>query len=233
MNPQNLPLFLRPTWLPRCLVVLTLLSASSCTRQESLFIGSYELSYQEVANAEQALRQSFPLEGDDILRAHILQFGLGQAAILHQTLAAESATAKADATRWADKIRSEGQFLPIFAAWAQETGKPDEANTIVQPNPSALGGPLAAAVALLEDGEWGGPIATSLGWELVFLEKRFDGPRNRAQIATYRMLFPVGTQADHAQAKKDWDTLPLRGNPELLNALPQSFRRNRLAPETE
>jgi len=233
MNPQNLPLLKPTTWLPWCLALLALCSHPSCSRPESLFVGSYELSYQTIAEAEQALRHSFPVEGNDILRSHLLQFGLGEAAILHQAHPRESAAARAEAESWAEKIRTEGKFLPIFAVWAEQMDQPAKADTISQPNPSALGAAEAAAIALLENGEWSGPIITSTGWELLLLEERFDGPRNRAQISAYRMVFPVGTLADRAQAKKDWDTLPLSGNSELLNALPQSFRHNRLAPEPE
>ncbi|MDA0668014.1 MAG: peptidyl-prolyl cis-trans isomerase [Planctomycetota bacterium] len=215
------------------MALLALASQPSCSRPEGLFVGPYELSYQVVTEAEQALRHSFSAEGDAILRSHLLQFGLGETAILHQSHPRESDAAKAEADTWAEKIRSEGQFLPVYTAWAKQMGREAEADTITQPNPSALGAAAAAAIALLENGEWSGPIATSNGWELILLEQRFDGPRNRAQVAAYRMLFPVGTPADRTQAKKDWDTLPLRGNPELLNALPQSFRRNRLAPEPE
>ncbi|MFK5956303.1 MAG: hypothetical protein QM477_07655 [Planctomycetota bacterium] len=101
------------------------------------------------------------------------------------------------------------------------------------PHPSGLGASVAAAVAGLEDGEWTKPLATTYGWEIIMLDERLPGDRNRAQVFLYRMQFPVGDDATRAQAKSDWATLPLHGNAELLKALPQSFRRNRIVPDPE
>jgi len=233
MNPRNLTLFSTNTWLPGYLALVLCTFFASCSPPESLFVGSYELSYQVVAEAEQAMKRSFPGEGDTTLRAHLMQFGLGQAAILHQAHPLKSASSLAEAKQWADKVHQADSFMQVLQTFCAERGLPIEADGVALPHPSGLGASVAAAVAQMENGDWAGPIATSYGWELILLEERFSGARNRAQISLYRMQFPVGSDADRAQAKKDWDTLPLRGNPELLLALPLSFRRDRLATETE
>lgn len=233
MTLRNQTLFSTNTWLPWCWTLVLCTCFASCSRPESLFVGTYELSYQVVADAEQALRLSFPVEGDDSLRAHLLQFGLGESAILHQAHPLKSASALAEAELWAKRVRETNSFMQVLDVYSTEKGFSIEADGVSMPHPSGLGASVAAEVAQMEDGDWRGPIATTYGWELIRLDQRFDGPRNRAQISLYRMQFPVGSDADRAQAKKDWDTLPLRGNHELLMALPLSFRRDRLVTETE
>lgn len=206
---------------------------SACSRPESLFIGQYELPYATVAQAEEDLRASFRNSGQGTLRAHLLQFGLGQAAILHQAFPEESAEAHGLAMTWVERLQDGESFLTILEEEAARMGYEVEVDAPELPSPSGLGSSVAAAVAGLEEGQWAGPLKTIYGWEIVLLERRVEGPRNRAQVSLYRLQAPVGDSSSRNQAKEDWDTLPLSGNPDLIRDLPPSFRRDRVVAPTE
>lgn len=206
---------------------------SACSRPESLFIGSYELTYEEVVDAEASLARSFPATGSGTLRSHLMQFGLGTAAILHQAHPEKSAAARAVADAWVRRLQDGEPFLDLMQEQAQALGTQVELGAPHLPSPSGLGASVAAAIASIEDGAWIGPVKTSLGWEVVLLERRMPGARNRAQVYLYRLQAPVGDATSRNQAQEDWATLPLRGNPELIRDLPLSFRRDRTQPAPE
>lgn len=206
---------------------------SACSRPQSLFLGPYELPYATVTEAEEALRESFHNSGRGTLRAHLLQFGLGQAAILHQAMPAESAEALALARTWVERLQDGESFRTLLEEEAVRMGAVVEIDAPELPSPAGLGSAVAAAVAGLEEGQWAGPIQTIYGWEVVLLERRVEGARNRAQVSLYRLQAPVGDAASRNQAKEDWDTLPISGNPDLIQDLPLSFRRDRVVAPTE
>ncbi|MHC4822861.1 MAG: peptidyl-prolyl cis-trans isomerase [Planctomycetota bacterium] len=206
---------------------------SACSRPESLFIGAYELPYATVADAEESLRESFQHSGSGTLRAHLLQFGLGQAAILHQANPEESAKSRALAMQWVDRLQAGETFHTLLEEEAQRLGSPVEIDPPELPNPSGLGASVAAAVAGLEQGQWAGPLQTIYGWEVVLLDRRVAGTRDRAQVSLFRLQAPVGDASLRNQAKEDWETLPLSGNPELIQDLPLSFRRDRVVAPPE
>ncbi len=210
---------------PATLGLLLLLPC--CGQPQDLHIGPYVLPYQQVMTAEKALRQAFPHEGTDSLRAHLMLFGLGQANILHQTLPQKSQNARRECEKWLQRLRQGEDFLSVYLQWSEEVGITPMPDSPQLPNPAGLGAQAAAQVALMHEGDLAGPIQTSYGWEIIYLDKRLPGPSNRAQIVLYRMQFPVGSDLDRKQAKKAWETLPLSGNPELIQTLPPSFRLNR------
>jgi parvulin-like peptidyl-prolyl isomerase len=100
-----------------------------------------------------------------------------------------------------------------------------------QASPAALGASTSAAVAGLEPGAWVGPIQTIHGWEIVLLEARAEGPRSRSGVVVRTIIFPVASESEQTQARADWATLPLAGDPALLRSLPRSFVRGRVAAD--
>jgi len=211
-------------------VALLLLAGltAGCGRPEGLLVGETTVPAADLEEAAAELRASFEVEGAATLRWHLLEFGLAEAALLHDALPVESAAVRKVAERQADALRASDDPAAVFRAWLREQGEPDDMITYTQPNPASMGAREAAAVAVLADGEWTGPLRTATGWELLYLVERVPGPRNRANVGTYRMTFPVGTPADRARAREAWDTLPLAGNPGILDVLPLEFRAGRV-----
>jgi hypothetical protein len=187
------------------------------------------IPYEAVHNAYEQMKVSFQVEGKDTIRRHLLMEGLGPGAILHHRLAAQSKAAKDKADVVAKRLQEGSAFDKELQLWGEEQGIEPEPDINVQPTPSALGAAVAAAVAPMEVGDWAGPLKTRVGWELISLAERVDGPRNRAQVSVYRMQFLVGSRADRQQALADWSTLPLSGNQELIDCLSLDFRANRVA----
>jgi len=200
----------------------------SCSRPEPLRVGTTEIPFQLLEDAYLSMTHSFLVEGHDTICRSLLMNGLGSAAILHQRMPHESADARALAQVVADRLAAGSPFEDERKKWAEEQSITIRPALPVQPNPSALGAAICAAVASLEPGEWAGPVRTNYGWELVLLAERQDGPRNRAQVSLYLIQFPVGSTADRRQAEADWSTLPLSGNQELMDCLSLEFRHNRL-----
>ncbi|MCP4092904.1 MAG: peptidyl-prolyl cis-trans isomerase [Planctomycetes bacterium] len=187
------------------------------------------IPFEEVETAYEAMKVSFTVEGEDTIRRHLLMEGLGQGAFLHHALATESIKAQVAANAVAERLKAGSTFEEELQLWAQEHGVTPEPDVTVQPSPSALGAAVSAAVAAMEPGDWAGPLKTRMGWELIHLIERHDGPRNRAQVSVYRMQFLVGSPADRQQALADWSKLPLSGNLELIDCLSLDFRANRVA----
>jgi hypothetical protein len=201
---------------------------AGCGHPEGLLVGDTTVPTADLEEAAAELRASFEVEGQATLRWHLLEFGLAEAVLLHEALPEESAAARQTAERQAEALRASDDPAALFRAWLREQGEPDDMVTFTQPNPASMGAREAAAVAVLDDGQWTGPLRTATGWELLYLVERVPGPRNRANVGTYRMTFPVGTPEDRARAREAWDTLPLAGDPGILDVLPLDFRAGRV-----
>lgn len=224
LKPAPTPLLLLALW--------ALLCACSEAEQESasLWIGEVEIPASMLDAEVDALAQSFRVEGRQTLRRHLLMNGMGVAALLHHRLAEESKQARDQAQAVFAGFEKAEDFEAVY--WMRR----ESSTEIVPPvaagaaTPHALGASVAAAVALLEPGEWSGPLKTDRGWELVLLRDRVGERRDLGLVELYRIEFPVGGDMDLRQAEEDWSTLPLTGPPELIRCLPPSFRHGRDTP---
>lgn len=204
-----------------------LLGCTSCSEPQGLSIGEVEIPYRQIEALERSLARSFSADGRATMLWHLLDGGLATEALLHARLPEASAAARAEAERWAARLRA-GEAFEVLLAEAQQTLPDQHHLTVMQrPGPSALGGTVAARVAAMEPGQWEGPLRTEHGWEIVRLAARETAPRWVAQVAVDRIRFAVGSEADRDRAREDWVRLPLSGNPELLDALPLEFRHRR------
>lgn len=223
-----LTFLMRPS--PLLLLLLTFCMIS-CSQPEGLHIGEVELSWKELDRATEELSRSFPQYTEPTLHFHLLMFGLGETALLHAQDPAESQEAFAAAKAAVERLEAGKPFLEELS---ERTSTPLEelvSDGLTQPNPASLGARAAAATAVLEPGQWRGPIRTLEGWEIVYLRERTEGTRHRANVDLYRLVYPIGSPERRLQAEKDWATLPLGGNLEVIRALPLEFRRGR-TPES-
>lgn len=213
--------------LPLLLALIPLWGA--CSKPEPLLLGDIPLPYATVADAADNLQSAYPTFGIETLRSHLLQFGLAEAEILHASLAEQSAASQEKARNATSRLENGIPFEEVYAAWCAATNSPDEMDAPAKPHPSDLGAAVSAAVAVLEPGEWAGPIRSAYGWEVVLLVRRDEGvARNRAEVSIYRMQWAVGTASDRRQAGEKWAKVPLSGNQELIQALPLSLRQGRV-----
>ena len=210
-----------------CLLLLAL--AAGCRRPEpGLHIGDAHLPARELDQAVAGLRAAFAAYGDGTLRWFLLDDGLGPAVVLHHRLAEASATARREAEAAVERLRTGASYDGLLAERAGVSGGQVFAEVALPPRTFELGGPVAAAVAPLEAGQWAGPIRTLDGWEIVRLRWRAAIPRERAGVLVDRLIFPIGTAADRTTAKDDWNRVPLSGAPHYLEDLPAEFRRGRV-----
>lgn len=211
--------------LPSVLVALL----CSCSKPEPLYLGTVALPYATVADAAEDLQTVFPSHGIETLRSHLLQFGLGQAALLHAKYPDLSAQALEEARLRVAELEAGEPYLEVLARWSEANGGSKEIDSLSKPHPSDLGAAVSAAVSRMEPGDWAGPIKTSLGWEVIRLDYREeDALRNRAEVALYRMQFLVGGPEEWAEIDQQWATVSFSGNPELIQALPLSMRKDRV-----
>ncbi len=218
---------------------LLLALAPACRPETALAVGHAPVLRRELDQALEELRTAYASFGEDTLRWHLLQYGMGPAAVLHHRWRAESDRARAEARRWAARLRAGEPFDQVYAAWEalQEEDPlalpvPAETVSLVRaPSPAHLGGRVAAAVAALEDGEWAGPLRTRRGWEIVYLERRADPVRSRASVRIRNLVFRVGPPGAEAVAEQEWNHAWLSGDPDLLAALPRQWTRGRLLRE--
>lgn len=202
---------------------------AGCGEPQGLLLGEVEIPYRLIHEAEQSLRTSFQSDGRATLIWHLLDAGLAEEALIHARCPAESAAALAEAERWADRARADADFTTLHAEWSAAHPELASHSSLDKPGPFFLGASVSARVAVLEPGEWAGPLRTQAGWEIVRLRERTPAPRAFAHVTVERLVFPVGSPEQHAVARADWAKLPLSGNPELLDTLPLEFRHGRLA----
>lgn len=216
--------------LPLLPALLLAAAPVGCSRApEGLYLGeSCEIPWEVLHEAETQFEQGFPLEGEATRRWHLLEFGMGPAALLHHALPEASAEARARAEQAAARLAAAEDRLTVIRLLMAEAGVPHTEPVYLQPYPAALGARVAAQVAALEPGESSGPLRTLNGWEVVLLENRMDGPRNRATVLVYVVVYPVGDADDRRRATEAWATVSLSGSQEILDALPFEFRRGRV-----
>jgi hypothetical protein len=191
-----------------------------------LQVGSARIEGDSVRSTLLQLRQAYEVWGPGTLAWHLLDGGFAAAALLHDRFPEQSAQAKALADTAAQRIRDGESFYSIL----QEVGG-DPSPVMRQASPAALGGATSAAVAGMEPGAWAGPLRTIDGWELVLLETRAEGPRSRSGVVVRSIAYPIASESEQTQARADWATLPLAGDPALLRSLPRSFVRGRVATD--
>jgi len=200
----------------------------------ALTVGGFPLPARELDEAVEELRRTFPGYGTDTLRWDLLREGLLAATLLHGRHARESRDAHERAERRAERLRR-GEPFPQELPASADGVRLEKAWTPKPPTPYGLGAHAAAAVSTMEPGDWRGPLKTSLGWEILYLEKRFGGDRSRAAVVVHRLIFPVGTLEDTRKAESDWKTLPLEADPAYREALPLPLREKNhpAAPESQ
>ncbi len=213
----------------RGLLVLLLLATASCNPPDQLLVGTCPISGKELDAAVHNLEQSFPQFGPDTLVWRLLDDGLGPAALLHAALPRQSVRAKALAQQWADRIHQGESIQDLAREIRNLTPSADPAQDPRAPSPNSLGAATAAATAALQPGEWSGPYRSRLGWEVLALLHREEGPSSRAWVTLVRLTAPVGDADDLAAARRGWQELPLAGSPERLRSLPAWFRLDRIA----
>ena len=214
------------------LLTLPPLLAACSGERDGIALGDAWIPGVAIDTAVQEMKGSFPQWGEDSLTWHILNGGFGPAWLLHGEFADQSAAARAEAERWAGRVAAGEDFADL----ARER-QLDPEKAIVEgpsaPSPFELrSGRTAAALGALEPGEWTGPVMTVHGWEVLRLEERGEGPRNRASVTLIRLRFPVGDDAARERARQAWNTLPLGGSPERIRRLPFHFRNGRVAAES-
>ncbi|MDP6849813.1 MAG: peptidylprolyl isomerase [Planctomycetota bacterium] len=213
------------------LLVGLLLAFPAC-RPVGIQVGETLIPEAALERASQEMAQTFNQFGKSTLIWEMLREGWGAAWILHSKLPRESALARLEALQMAQRLRAGSTFEELARDLAQMEPDEDPAEYARAPNPHNIGGRAAAAVAALEEGEWAGPLRTLDGWELVYLRRRFEGHRTRAGVQLIRMVYPVGSAVAQEQAKDMWNTLPLSGPPQLMKALPASFRHGRVQSDS-
>ncbi len=190
-----------------------------------LEVGEAVIDLKELDDLVRKFGRTFNAFGPETLSWHLLQGGMGPAALLHERLKEESATAKSAADEVAARIGSKEDFYAEY----QAHGGQGDVGSMRQPTPFALGARVAAHFSEMEPGEWVGPLQTTQGWEIVFLEDRNDSLRMVAGIYSRSILFEVGTDDHRREARDAWAKLPLRAPAEFLRSLPAQFRRGRTA----
>ena len=191
-----------------------------------LQIGDSRIDGDSMRDALLGLHQAYDVWGPSTLAWHLLDGGFAATALLHDRFAEQSATAQAAAEAAAQRLTDGEGYYAIL----QEQGG-DPAPVMRQASPAALGAATSAAVAGLEPGAWAGPLRTIDGWEIVLLEARAEGPRSRSGVVVRSITFPIASESEQTQARADWATLPLAGDPALLRSLPRSFVRGRVAAD--
>jgi len=219
----------RPALVYGLLAVLPALSGCGGFSPSGLRVGGVLIPRSELELVTRELRHSFPQFGEATLHWSILDGGWGPAWLLHEEHPEASAAALAEARRYQERLEQGEDFLDLVRERKHLAPGVSPLDLVRAPNPETLGGRVAAKVATLKPGEWAGPLRTARGWELIFLSSRQEGlPASRAGVQLARLVFPVGSKVDHAQAFQDWVRLPLSGDPDLIRDLPSEFRRDRV-----
>lgn len=213
--------------------LLMLSCSAGCDRSVGITVGEVTIPAPTIDQAVEKLRAAFSSFGTDTLRWHLMNEGLGPGHILHHRFPEESQAAYEEAMKWAKRVRAGEDFRDLIDELVQLTGREDESGYPLPPHPNALGAQVAAAVAVMENGDWTGPLQTRQGWEIILLQERFDEIRSRSNVIVRRLIFHVADELEQENAKNAWKSLPLSGDPEYLKALPAKFRRGRVIANLE
>ncbi len=199
----------------------------------ALTLGGIPLPARELDEAVEDLRRTFSGYGTDTLRWDLLREGMLAATLLHARHAEESRAARETAQHQADLLR-QGKPFPKDPPPPASGFRLEKAWAPMPPTPSALGARAAAVVSTMEPGEWRGPVKTLRGWEILYLEDRFEGERSRSGVVLQRLVFPVGPPEAARKAALEWKTLPLEVDPAYRGAIPLALREKKppANPET-
>ena len=201
-----------------CLLVVSFVVCSQ--PDEYLQVGDTIIYANTVDNIAEKLQHSFPEYGESTLRSHLLMNGLAEAEILHQSHPKASEDAFRRLTGILDDYR---EYKPLALLESGLNGLEHEKKT-ASPTPSHLGAGIAAAVAILEDGEWSPPVYTSVGWSIIFLNERKSGQRSTAGVDVDIFQIEIADATIYSANRKQWQYAPLLGSDKLISCLPYEFR---------
>jgi hypothetical protein len=201
-----------------CLLVVSFVGCAH--PEEYLQVGDTIIYAHTIDNIAEKLQHSFPEYGESTLRAHLLMNGLGEAEILHQSHPKVSQDAFRKLSGILDKYKV---YKPVELLDSGLIGLTHE-KKISSPAPSHLGAGVAAAVAILEDGEWSPPIYNSVGWSIVFLNERKSGQRSTAGVDVDIFQIEIADATIYSANRKQWQRAPLLGSDKLISCLPYEFR---------
>ncbi len=201
-----------------CLLVVSFVGCAQ--PDEYLQVGDTIIYAHTIDNIAEKLQHSFPEYGKSPLRAHLLMNGLGEAEILHQSHLKASEGAFRRLNGILDKYK---EYNPKELLYLELSGLTHQ-NKISSPTPSHLGAGVAAAVAILEDGEWSPPVYNSVGWSIVFLNERKPGQRSTAGVDVDIFQIEIADAAIYSANRKQWQHAPLLGSDKLISCLPYEFR---------
>ena len=201
-----------------CLLVVSFVGCAH--PEEYLQVGDTIIYAHTIDNMAEKLQHSFPEYGESTLRSHLLMNGLAEAEILHQA----HPKASKDAFRRLNGILNKyKEYKPLVLLESRLSGLTHEKKT-ASPTPSQLGAGVAAAVAILEDGEWSPPVYSSAGWSIVFLNNRKSGRRSAAGVDVDIFQIEIADAAIYSANRKQWQYAPLLGSDKLISCLPYEFR---------
>jgi hypothetical protein len=201
-----------------CLLVVSFVGCSQ--PDEYLQVGDTIIYANTVDNIAEKLQHSFPEYGESTLRSHLLMNGLAEAEILHQSHPKASEDAFRRLTGILDDYR---KYKPLNLLESGLNGLEHEKKT-ASPTPSHLGAGIAAAVAILEGGEWSPPVYTSVGWSIIFLNERKSGQRSTAGVDVDIFQIEIADATIYSANRKQWQYSPLLGSDKLISCLPYEFR---------
>ena len=201
-----------------CLLVVSFVGCAQ--PDEYLQVGDTIIYAHTIDNVAKKLQHSFPEYGQSTLRSHILMNGLAEAEILHQSHPKASEEASRKLTDILDKY---SKYKPIDLLESELKGLTHERKTTA-PTPSQLGTGVAAAVAILEGGEWSPPVYNSAGWSIVFLNQRKYGQRSTATVDVDIFQIEIANATIYNANRKQWQYAPLLGSDKLISCLPYEFR---------
>ena len=201
-----------------CLLVVSFVGCAQ--PDEYLQVGDTIIYAHTIDNIAEKLQHSFPEYGESTLRSHILMNGLAEAEILHQSHAEASEEAFQRLAAILDKYR---KYNPSALLEAELKDLAHQKKTAA-PTPSQLGTGVAAAVAILENGEWSPPIYNSTGWSIVFLNTREYGQRSTAGVDVDVFQIEIADATIYSANRQQWQYAPLLGSDKLISCLPYEFR---------
>ncbi len=203
-----------------CCCLLVGIFMSCAQPDEYIQIGATVIYADTIDNIAKKLQHSFPEYGEATLRSHLLMNGLAEAEILHQTHPEASESAR---QKMVLLLEEYGKYNPVVLLDANLAGVSHE-HKATPPTPSQLGANVAAATAVLENGEWSPPVQTSAGWAIVFLTERKFGQRSTASLDVDIFQIEIADASVYRANRQKWQNAPLSGSDELISCLPYEFR---------